>query len=41
VGLPPIVAAARMLVARSLGFDVIVGAQTADRHPEVQIDLLR
>ena len=41
VGLPPIVAAARMLAAQSLGFDVVVGAQTASRHVESQIDLLR
>ncbi len=41
VGLPPIVAAARMLAAQGLGFDAIVGAQTAERHPEGQIDLLR
>ena len=41
VGLPPVMAAARMLAEQGLGFDVIVGAQTADRHPEAQIDLLR
>ena len=32
IGLPPIVAAARMCAQAGIGFDAIVGAQTADKH---------
>lgn len=41
IGLPPVVACARMLVARGIGFDVLVGAQTASRHVDVLVDELR
>ncbi len=41
VGLPPIVAAARMLADAGYGFDAIVGAQTAPKHVEELIDVLR
>lgn len=41
VGLPPIMACARMLAEKGIGFDVIVGAQTASRHVEPILDELR
>ena len=41
VGLPPIVACARMLARANVPFDVIVGAQTANKHVEDLIDCLR
>ncbi len=41
IGLPPIVACARMLARTNVGFDVIVGAQTAARHLNHDIDDLR
>lgn len=41
VGLPPIVAAARMLAETCVGFDVVVGARTAAAHVEDLLDLLR
>ncbi len=41
VGLPPIVACARMLADAGRGFDVIVGAQTASRHVEYLLEELR
>ena len=41
VGLPPIVACARMLAEASVGFDVIVGAQTSAKHVEYLLDELR
>lgn len=41
VGLPPIVACARMLAEAGVGFDVVVGAQTASRHVDYLLDELR
>ena len=41
IGLPPIVACARMLSRSNVGFDVVVGAQTADRHLNDDIEALR
>jgi len=41
VGLAPVVACARMLAKANLSFDVVVGAQTAARHVESELDLLR
>ena len=41
VGLPPIVACARMLAEAFVGFDVIVGAQTSAKHVEYLLDELR
>lgn len=41
VGLPPIVACARLLVEVGVGFDAIVGAQTAARHVEPLLEELR
>lgn len=41
VGLPPIVACARMLAEHGVGFDAVVGAQTAARHVTYLIDELR
>lgn len=41
VGLPPILACARMLADEGIGFDVIVGAQTSARHVEPILDELR
>ncbi len=41
IGLPPIVAAARMLVSAGIGFDAVVGAQTSDKHVEDLLDCLR
>lgn len=41
VGLPPIVACARMLAEANVGFDVIVGAQTASKHVNTLLDCLR
>ena len=41
IGLPPIVAAARMLVGAGFGFDAVVGAQTAAKHVEDLLDCLR
>lgn len=41
VGLPPIVACARMLAQACVGFDAIVGAQTAAKHVEELIECLR
>ena len=37
----PVIAAARMLAQAGVGFDVVVGSQTAERHLQGQIDLLR
>ncbi|MBO7675257.1 MAG: dihydroorotate dehydrogenase electron transfer subunit [Atopobiaceae bacterium] len=41
VGLPPIVACARMLTQAGVGFDAIVGAQTSDKHVDYLLDELR
>lgn len=41
IGLPPIVAAARMLATAGIGFDAVVGAHTATKHVEDLIDCLR
>ena len=41
IGLPPIVACARMLARSNVGFDVVVGAQTAARHLSDDIEVLR
>ena len=41
IGLPPIVACARMLVSSNVGFDAVVGAQTAARHLTDDIEVLR
>lgn len=41
VGLPPIVACAEMLAQANVGFDVIVGAQTAGKHCNELLDRLR
>lgn len=41
VGLPPVVACARMLAHSGIGFDAVVGSQTAARHIEDLIDELR
>ena len=41
IGLPPIVACARMLARSNLGFDAVVGAQTAARHLSDDIEALR
>ena len=41
VGLPPIVACARMLAASGVGFDAIVGAQTAAKHVDYLLQELR
>lgn len=41
VGLPPVVACARMLAEQGVGFDAIVGAQTATKHVEDLLDTLR
>lgn len=41
VGLPPVVACARMLARSGVGFDAIVGSQTSDRHVEFLLDELR
>lgn len=41
VGLPPVVACARMLAQHGVGFDAIVGAQTGSRHVEFLLDELR
>ena len=41
VGLPPIVACARMLAASGVGFDAIVGAQTAGKHVDFLLQELR
>lgn len=41
VGLPPIVACARMLAEQGVGFDAIVGAQTAEKHVENLLNTLR
>lgn len=41
VGLPPVVACARMLAKANVGFDAIVGAQTAAKHVECLLDCLR
>lgn len=41
VGLPPVVACARMLAQAGVGFDAIVGAQTASRHVDALLDELR
>lgn len=41
VGLPPIVACARMLSEAGIGFDAIVGAQTASKHVDYLLDCLR
>ncbi|MDO4796649.1 MAG: dihydroorotate dehydrogenase electron transfer subunit [Coriobacteriales bacterium] len=41
VGLPPVVACASMLARAGVGFDVVVGAQTATRHCLGYIDELR
>ena len=41
IGLPPIVACARMLAQLNVGFDAVVGAQTAARHLRDDIEVLR
>lgn len=41
VGLPPIVACARMLAQVGIGFDAIVGAQTSSKHVDFLLDELR
>ena len=41
VGLPPVVACARMLVRAGIGFDAIVGSQTAARHIDFLLDEMR
>lgn len=41
VGLPPVVACARMLARAGRGFDVVVGSQRAARHIEFLLDELR
>lgn len=41
VGLPPIVACARMLAQQGIGFDAIVGSQTGERHIDFLLDELR
>lgn len=41
VGLPPVVACATMLAQANIGFDVIVGAQTARKHINELLDRLR
>ena len=41
VGLPPIVACARMLAQANMSFDAVVGAQTATKHVDDLIDCLR
>ena len=41
VGLPPVVACARMLAQADVGFDAIVGAQTDAKHVDELIDQLR
>ena len=41
IGLPPIVACARMLAGANVGFDAVVGAQTAARHLNDDIEVLR
>ena len=41
IGLPPIVACARMLARSRVGFDAVVGAQTAARHLNDDIETLR
>lgn len=41
IGLPPIVACARMLARSNVGFDAVVGAQTAARHLHEDIEVLR
>lgn len=41
VGLPPVVACARMLATTNVSFDAIVGAQTATKHVEFLLDCLR
>ena len=41
IGLPPVIAAADLLAGAGIGFDVIVGAQTASRHITEEIDHLR
>ena len=41
LGLPPVVACARMLAEHGIGFDVIAGSQTARRHVEPLLEELR
>ena len=41
IGLPPIVACARLLAGSNVGFDAVVGAQTAARHLKADIEALR
>lgn len=41
VGLPPVFAAASMLAAAGVGFDVVVGAQSSSRHVDRLVDELR
>ncbi len=41
IGLPPIFAAARQLAEAGVGFDVVVGNHTAERHLMQEIDELR
>lgn len=41
VGMPPIFACAHLLAAHDVGFDVIIGAQTANKHCTTYADELR